>query len=84
MARFFLPAGTKSGEMCTTNLVAVGVIPPQVTIGERVAETLFFGDAPGYPGYYQVNFAVPRGFCIDLSARHRFEHNACFHWDANV
>jgi len=24
-------------------------------------EILFFGDAPGYPGYYPVNFRVPSG-----------------------
>jgi hypothetical protein len=47
--------------MYTTNFFEGGVIPPQVAIGGRVAEVLFFGDAPGYPGYYQVNFRVPNG-----------------------
>jgi len=27
----------------------------------RPFEILYFGDAPGYPGYYQVNFEVPSG-----------------------
>jgi hypothetical protein len=47
--------------MYTANFFKGGVIPPQVAIGGRVAEVLFFGDAPGYPGYYQVNFRVPNG-----------------------
>jgi uncharacterized protein (TIGR03437 family) len=26
-----------------------------------LAEILFFGDAPGYPGYFQINFRMPNG-----------------------
>jgi uncharacterized protein (TIGR03437 family) len=29
--------------------------------GRRTADSLFFGDAPGYPGYFQVNFRMPSG-----------------------
>jgi len=47
--------------MYTTSLFEGGVIPPQVSMGGQLADVLFFGDAPGYPGYYQVNFRVPGG-----------------------
>jgi len=47
--------------MYTTGLDNGGVIPPQVIVGGRLAKVLYFGDAPGYPGYYQVNFRVPGG-----------------------
>jgi len=47
--------------MYTTSLVRGGAVPPQVAVGGRLAEILFFGDAPGYPGYFQVNFRVPNG-----------------------
>lgn len=47
--------------MYTTSLYERGVIPAQVAIGSQLAEILFFGDAPGYPGYNQLNFRVPIG-----------------------
>lgn len=47
--------------MYTTSLADGGVIPPQVSVGGRLAEVLYFGSATGYPGYYQVNFLVPHG-----------------------
>ena len=37
--------------MYTTSLAQGGVIPPQVTIGGRLAQVLYVGGAPGYPGY---------------------------------
>jgi hypothetical protein len=47
--------------MYTTSLMEGGMVAPQVSIGGRFAEVLYFGDAPGYPGYFQVNFRVPLG-----------------------
>jgi hypothetical protein len=47
--------------MYTTSLFEGGVIPPQIAIGGKLADVLYFGDAPGYPGYYQVNFRMPSG-----------------------
>jgi Galactose oxidase, central domain len=45
----------------TTSLSDGGAVPPQVTVGGRLAQILFLGDAPGYLGYSQVNFQVPGG-----------------------
>jgi uncharacterized protein (TIGR03437 family) len=47
--------------MYTTSLIEGGVIPPQVSVGGVLAKVQFLGDAPGYPGYFQVNFQVPSG-----------------------
>jgi len=47
--------------MYTSGLLDGGVIPPQVAIGGRSARIRFFGRAPGYPDFDQVNFSVPAG-----------------------
>ena len=46
--------------MYTTSLVDGGFIPPQIAVGGRLAEVLYFG-VSGYPGYNQVNFRAPNG-----------------------
>jgi hypothetical protein len=51
----------------TNNLIEGGVIPPQVSVGGKAAKILYFGDAPGYPGYFQINFQVPAGVAAGSS-----------------
>lgn len=47
--------------MYTSNLANDGAIPPKVIIGDQFAEVLYFGLAPAYPDYFQLNFLMPSG-----------------------
>jgi len=51
-----------------------GVIPPQVAVGGRLAEIRYFGDAPGYRSYSQVNFRVPDSITPGIAVPVRLMH----------
>jgi uncharacterized protein (TIGR03437 family) len=61
----FMPSGNNppvaDGGVGAPGVTYNAVSMPQVTIGGIQAQVLFAGQAPGFPGVYQVNIQIPQG-----------------------
>jgi hypothetical protein len=61
-------------EIYGSGLFEGSVVPPQVTIGGRLAEVLYYGSAPRLTGVSQVNVRVPAGITAGPSVPVRMHY----------
>jgi hypothetical protein len=71
-------------ELYATGLVQGSPVPPQVSVGGRLAEVLFFGEAPGYPGVSQINIRVPSDVEQRPDARVWFKYLGRLSWPITI
>jgi hypothetical protein len=71
-------------ELYAMGLVQGSPVPPQVSVGGRLAEVLYFGEAPGYPGVSQINIRVPSDIEQRPDSRVWFKYLGRLSWPITI